>query len=183
MTARLARVGPAALLSLSLLLAPAARVAACDCDSLAPAEALAASTVAFEGVVSRVVEEAAPGGQPHRPFVDAVLTSFVVEERLKGPVAAGELFELRSDASLGDCSAFFAERQRWRLYLAPVNGRLNTHACAGNELLGEGVALPRAASTAADSPPILPLLAGAGVVVLLVMGAWAFARPGRQAPG
>jgi hypothetical protein len=98
-------------------------------------------------------------------------------------VAAGELFELRSDASLGDCSAFFAERQRWRLYLAPVNGRLNTHACAGNELLGEGVALPRAASTAADSPPILPLLAGAGVVVLLVMGAWAFARPGRQAPG
>ena len=165
MLTRLTRLGIAAALGIAMVGMTAGRAAACRCAPLDEMEALAAAQVAFEGVVTQVAE----------PDIDQPLFyRFVVEQPLKGPIERGEI-DVFTPLHLRGCGIEMTAGQRWIIFATPVDATtLTTNACAGNRLADQQRLTVSASPSTDTGPPVQVLVAGAVLLALAGVSAWAF---------
>lgn len=118
---------------------------ACSCDALTPAQALKAADVAFSGLVTAVVDGAAPT-DPRTVTVDVDLV-------YKGVVPAIAL--VATDPTGDTCGIDFVPSQRYTVFAQTTGGGLTSGICdatAANADLLTAVAEGRPPDSAAPSP-------------------------------
>jgi hypothetical protein len=162
---------------------PTARAAACSCMSVTPEESLGFADAAFVGTVvgSRAVEVAVAGFDP----TPAVVYTFEVEGSAKAVTESS--IEVVSAGDSAMCGTAFAVRERYLVFAAIVDGRLDTGLCSGNVQLAAGEAAPLSVTPVAASPegpdatpsgPPIALFAIAGAALVVGLGSLiAFRRP------
>jgi hypothetical protein len=149
---------------------PVARVLACSCAQMTPAQALSNADVAFVGVVASLKDPNA--GNPIVGTGDPIVYVFAVEAVAKGPAA--KQITITSARDGASCGMTFALADKWRIYAyADEAGGLATGICSGNELITANASLPRQEP---GGLPIELLVVGGVVVVLAAFSAWAFTR-------
>jgi hypothetical protein len=183
MTLRLPTLLVAALLAVSAMAVPVHHALACTCAGpMTREEAMAAAHVAFIGVAVAVHDPS--GADPFVSSAEPVVTTFVVEEMLKGTFLP--TLDVTSSRDGASCGAGYAAGQRWFVTAAhSADGMLSSHLCAGNELLAEGVPAPPVAeagdpATQGDGLPIGPIAVGALAIGLAVLSLVAFGRRPRR---
>jgi hypothetical protein len=170
-------------LSLGLALIAPARVAACDCTSMAPGEAARASQIAFTGTVTNIAEAA-----PEERFEGGPTTlfDFAVDGVAKGEVASDSL-SLWAGGDGAACGISFNLGERWLIFASVAEIGLSTHLCAGNVQLGPDevpplpVSAPPVHGTEASSgPPVGVLLAAAVLLAAVALAVFLFWRAERR---
>jgi len=169
-------ISVAALAALFTVAAPIGRVYACSCAMMGPAERLSSADAAFVGVVAALEE---PPSQPGLGL-DPVRYTFVIEEALKGSLTTRVVLASNHDNG-ANCGFDFAVAQRWRVYAyGDGAGGLTTSSCSGNELLAEGVPIPKADGGDPGPPPAGLLIALGATGLVGAVSLWAFTRRSRS---
>lgn len=181
---RAARVMAIGALTLAASAVPVARVAACDCMPMAPADAAAAADVAFSGTV--VGEQPVAGGRPG-PMLGAAqaVYAFEVDGVAKGDV--GATAEVVSGGDGASCGMSFVVGDRWLIFGTHELGALTTHLCAGNVALAPDepapieVSAPRGAPAETSGPavPIGVLVPALALLALAAASGYLFWRADR----
>ncbi|HUF07478.1 MAG TPA: hypothetical protein VMP86_08850 [Candidatus Binatia bacterium] len=176
------------LLSLVVIMAVPARVAACSCMEQLLADAVRGADVAFVGTVSGTDR---PVPAAFQPGADEITWSWEVE-RSRDVLESNRIDLVAWPDDGANCGVSFGVGERWLVIAHGVEGRLSSSSCSMNQRMDDveppvaaeiesmlTVAPPAepaeaGAGSVAPSPPILFM--GAAIAVVAAVSGWAFLR-------
>jgi hypothetical protein len=175
---------PAALaLALGLLLAPPARVSACDCALIELADAVEDADLA---VVGTLVGQAGPAVAPGAAAGSEAAWTFKLE-RSRDPISTDMLTLVAAPNDGANCGVSFALEERWLVLVHRDDGAPRTNGCLPNRVLaGPDPEVDAIVATwhpvggaERDPAPAIPAAAiglVVGVAVIGLVSMWAFRR-------
>ncbi len=176
------------LLSLVVIMAVPARVAACSCIEQSLADAVRGADVAFVGTVTGTDR---PVPAAFQPGAEEITWSWEVE-RSRDVLESNRIDLVAWPDDGANCGVSFGVGERWLVIAHGFEGRLSSSSCAMNQRMDDveppvaaeiesmltvvPPAEPAAAGAGSAAPSAPILFMGAAIAVVAAVSGWAFLR-------